>query len=129
MAKGRRGAALRVDDAAPLFAALGDGTRLRLVGRLASGGPASVTELSGEAAVSRQAISKHLDVLARAGLVRDRREGRERIVELAPARLAAARTYLDRVAAQWDEALAELQRFVEEGERDQSTSGTRHKPA
>lgn len=116
MSRNRRGAALREDDAAPLFAALGDGTRLRLVGRLASGGPASITELSGEAAVSRQAVSKHLDVLARAGLVRDRREGRERIVELEPARLAAARTYLDRVAARWDEALGELRRFVEEGD-------------
>lgn len=104
----------RVEDAAVLFAALGDGTRLRLVGRLAEEGPASATELSEEAEVTRQAISKHLEVLARAGLVRDRREGRERIWELEPAGLDAARTWLDRIAAQWDDALEGLKRFVEE---------------
>lgn len=107
-------AALRLDDAAPLFAALGDGTRLRLVARLATRGPASATALSREAAVTRQAVSKHLEVLARARLVRGRREGRERIWELAPERLDAARLYLDRISAQWDEALESLRAFVEE---------------
>lgn len=104
-----------MDDAAPLFAALGDGTRLRLVARLASRGPASVTELSREASVSRQAVGKHLDVLARARLVRDRRVGRERIFELEPARLESARLYLEWISAEWDEALQSLRRFVEEG--------------
>lgn len=104
---------LRVDDAAPLFAALGDGTRLRLVGRLARHGPASVTELSREASVSRQAVSKHLDVLARARLARGRRVGREHIWELEPARLDTARLYLVRISAQWDEALEALRKIVE----------------
>jgi DNA-binding transcriptional ArsR family regulator len=112
MSRGR--AALPIDDAAPLFSALGDGTRLRLVGRLASQGPASVTELSREASVSRQAISKHLDVLARARLVRGFRRGRERIWELEPARLDSARLYLEHISAQWDEALESLREFVEQ---------------
>lgn len=106
--------ALRLDDAAPLFAALGDGTRLRLVRRLAAHGPASVTALSREASVTRQAVSKHLEVLARARLVRDRREGRERIWELVPERLDKARLYLDELSAQWDRALESLRRHVEE---------------
>ncbi len=110
----RRERALRVDDAAPLFAALGDGTRLRLVGRLAERGPASVTELAAEADVSRQAVSKHLDVLSRAGLVHGRREGREHVFELETARLEAARAYLDRVSARWDEALESLRQLVED---------------
>lgn len=110
----RRGAALRVADAAPLFAALGDGTRLQVVARLASRGPASTTELSREAVVSRQAVSKHLEVLSRARLVRGVRQGRERIWELEPKRLAEARAYLERVSAQWDEALETLRQLVEE---------------
>jgi DNA-binding transcriptional ArsR family regulator len=99
--------------AAPLFAALGDETRLRLVARLSAGGPASISRLSEHEQVSRQAITKHLAVLAEAGLVRTRREGRERICELAPARLADAHAYLDDVSAQWDDALDRLRRFVE----------------
>ncbi len=104
---------LRLDEAAPLFAALGDDTRLRLVRRLAARGPASVTALSRESSVTRQAVSKHLKVLARARLVRDRREGRERIWELAPERLDTARLYLEGISAQWDEALEALRRHVE----------------
>ena len=100
-------------DAAPLFAALGDATRLRLVARLSAGGPASIRRLSEKADVSRQAITKHLDVLSRVGLVRTRREGRERICELDPTRLADAHAYLDDISRQWDDALGRLQRFVE----------------
>ena len=59
-------AAAQVEDAAPLFAALGDETRLRLLVRLAASGPESITHLSAESAVSRQAIKKHLDVLSKA---------------------------------------------------------------
>ncbi len=103
----------RLADAAPLFAALGDTTRLGLVARLSAGGPASISRLSETARVSRQAVTKHLEVLSAAGLVRTRRAGRERICELEPARLADAHAYLDGIAAQWDEALGRLRRFVE----------------
>jgi DNA-binding transcriptional ArsR family regulator len=102
-----------VRDAAPLFAALGDETRLRLIIRLASGGPGSITHLSAKSTVSRQAITKHLRVLADAGLVRSTRRGRERVWDLETRRLADAHQYLDRISRQWDEALDRLKRFVE----------------
>lgn len=102
-----------VRESASLFSALGDETRLQLVARLAAGGPASIARLSESAEVSRQAITKHLEVLSAVGLVRTRRAGRERICELEPTRLADAHSYLDRISRQWDAALTRLQRFVE----------------
>src|ERR1700674_2937505 len=68
--------------AAPVFAALGDETRLALVARLSSYVPLSITRLTAASAVTRQAITKHLDVPATAGSVADVRRGRERIWEL-----------------------------------------------
>jgi DNA-binding transcriptional ArsR family regulator len=106
-----------VSDAAPLFAALGDDTRLRLVMRLAAGGPGSITHLSAKSRVSRQAISKHLDVLSDAGLVRSTRRGRERVWDLAPQRLSDAHEYLDRISRMWDQAIDRLRAFVETEEK------------
>jgi DNA-binding transcriptional ArsR family regulator len=103
----------RLKDRAPIFAALGDETRLQLVARLCERGPASITHLSEGTQVTRQAITKHLEVLAAAGLVRDQRQGRERIWELEPASLEDARQCLDRISEQWDDALDRLKRFVE----------------
>ena len=102
-----------VRDAAPLFSALGDETRLRLLVRLSSGGPGSIARLSARSQVSRQAITKHLEVLSQAGLVRSSRRGRERIWELEPRRLADAHAYLDRISQEWDDALNRLKAFVE----------------
>jgi DNA-binding transcriptional ArsR family regulator len=100
-------------DAAPLFAALGDETRLRLVTRLCSGGPLSITRLHDGTAVTRQAITKHLGVLEQAGLVRGTRRGRERIWELEKARLDKARQCLAQISEQWDGALERLKTLVE----------------
>jgi DNA-binding transcriptional ArsR family regulator len=105
--------AARVHEAAPLFAALGDTTRLRLLLRLSANGPESIARLSAKSAVSRQAITKHLEVLAKTGLVRGNRRGRERIWELEPARLSDAREYLEGISRQWDDALERLKNFVE----------------
>ena len=110
----RRFSAARVRDAAPLFAALGDPTRLGLVVRLSSGGPESIARLSQGVDVSRQAVTKHLQVLSDAGLVRGFRRGRQHIWELEPDRLDDARDYLDRIDAQWDAALERLRHLVEE---------------
>lgn len=101
-------------DAAPVFAALGDETRLRLVSKLCSDGPQSTTQLSADARITRQAITKHLSALSAAGLVHDTRSGRERIWQLRPRRIEEARHYLDGISAQWDRALERLRRFVEE---------------
>jgi DNA-binding transcriptional ArsR family regulator len=103
-----------MSDAAPIFAALGDSNRLRVVSRLCTEGPLSITRLSAGTSISRQAITKHLHVLANAGLVRDRRSGRECIWELEPARLQVAQQYLQRVSQQWDSAIGRLKSFVEE---------------
>ena len=100
--------------AAPLFAALGDETRLRLVARLSQDGPLSIARLTDGARVSRQAVSKHLGALSAAGLVQSRRRGRERIWALEPRRLGDARHYLDAVSAEWDAAIERLRRFVED---------------
>jgi DNA-binding transcriptional ArsR family regulator len=102
-----------VRDAAPLFAALGDETRLRLLIRLSAGGPGSITQLSAKSDVSRQAITKHLRVLADAGLVRSTRRGRERVWDLDTRRLDEAHLYLERISKQWDDALERLRAFVE----------------
>jgi DNA-binding transcriptional ArsR family regulator len=97
-----------------MFAALGDETRLRLLDRLARGGPESISQLSADAAVTRQAITKHLEVLEEAGFVRGERRGRERVWSLQPQRLVDAQGYLDVISRQWDQALERLRRFVED---------------
>ena len=57
---------------APIFAALGDDTRLRIVGRLSADGPTSIARLTVGTGVTRQAVTKHLHVLSEVGLVRGR---------------------------------------------------------
>jgi len=113
----RRAATTGLPSAAPVFAALGDSTRLRIVARLCDAGPSSIARLTESADVSRQAVTKHLQALERAGLVRSGRAGRERIWELQPAGLADVRRYLDQISAQWDEALGRLRTLVETGKR------------
>jgi DNA-binding transcriptional ArsR family regulator len=110
----QRNVARELKNAAPIFAALGDETRLRVVSRLCEGGPLSIARLSAGADVTRQAITKHLLVLANAGLVHGARRGRERIWELEPEPLAQARQYLDRISHEWDQALGRLKAFVED---------------
>jgi DNA-binding transcriptional ArsR family regulator len=104
----------RLAAAALLFAALGDPTRLALLDRLSHGGPASITTLSGRFAVTRQGISKHLHVLAAAGVIDGRREGREQVWAINAGRLAAARRHLELVSRGWDSALARLKAHVEQ---------------
>lgn len=98
---------------ASVFAALGDETRLRLVSRLCEDGPLSIAKLTAGTEVTRQAITKHLHVLADAGLVRGTRDGRENVWELEPRRLQVASEYLDLISKQWDDALDRLRVFLE----------------
>jgi DNA-binding transcriptional ArsR family regulator len=99
---------------APLFAALGDETRLRIVSRLCDEGPMSITRLTAGSRVTRQAVTKHLRVLKKAGLVRSAWHGRESVWRLEQQRLAEARHYLEAISSQWDRALGRLRQFVEE---------------
>lgn len=100
--------------AAPVFAALGEPTRLRLLGRLSAEGPLSITQLTNGAGVTRQAITRHLDVLEEVGLVKDEKQGRERVFSLDQKRLQVARQYLNEIESQWDAAAARLRAFVED---------------
>ena len=103
----------RAPDPSPLFAALGDRTRLGLLRRLSTEGALSVTRLTAGTRISRQAVSKHLGVLARAGLVESERHGRERLWALAPGRIEDARRALERISREWDDALGRLGKLVE----------------
>lgn len=114
MSRNRSAAAARLTDAAPVFAALGDATRLRLVGRLSVEGPLSIARLSEGAGVTRQAVTKHLHALGDAGLVRHARRGRERIWDLEPKRLERAQRCLGQIADEWDAAIGRLRAFVED---------------
>jgi DNA-binding transcriptional ArsR family regulator len=109
-----RGTALKATEAVPLFVALGDATRLRLLGRLSVAGPLSITRLSEGSGVTRQAITRHLHALGGVGLVRHARRGRERVWELDRRRLEQAQRYLNQIAAQWDAAAERLRAFVSE---------------
>ena len=100
-------------NSAPLFAALGDETRLRIVARLCAGGPQSIARLTAGSDVTRQAITKHLQVLAGAGLVRGVREGRESRWALEPEQLEVARRYLDLISEEWTQRLEALERHLE----------------
>ena len=101
------------DASAPIFAALGDGTRLRLVSRLCAGGPMSIARLTAGTRVTRQAVTKHLQVLAGAGLVRGRRQGRQSLWELETRQLEVARRYLDLISKRWDDTLGRLKTGLE----------------
>lgn len=114
MSRSRGAAAQQVTEAVPVFAALGDATRLRLLGRLSTDGPLSITRLSEGTGVTRQAVTRHLHALGDAGLVRDARRGRERIWKLDVKRLEKAKRCLDQIASQWDDAAGRLKAFVEE---------------
>jgi DNA-binding transcriptional ArsR family regulator len=96
-----------------LFAALGDETRLSLIGMLSKGPPRSISQLAAGSPLTRQAITKHLRVLEGAGMVESMRVGRESLFEFRPEPIEQARAYLERVWEQWDDALARLKSVVE----------------
>jgi DNA-binding transcriptional ArsR family regulator len=98
---------------APVFAALGDETRLSLVVKLCEDSPQSISELTQGSSLTRQAISKHLRVLQNAGLVGSVRAGRESLYEFKPKPIDGIKSYLDHVSRQWDEALGRLKSLVE----------------
>jgi DNA-binding transcriptional ArsR family regulator len=106
--------AARLRHQAPLFAALGDRTRLILVHRLSSGPPRSISQLTHGTRITRQAITRHLRVLEDAGIVRSLRSGRESLFEFNPKVIGDLQDYLAFVSSQWDDALLRLKSFVED---------------
>jgi DNA-binding transcriptional ArsR family regulator len=107
---------VRRSEAAPVFAALGDETRLRIVGRLAYGDPLSIARLAEGEEITRQAITKHLRVLEAAQLVHGSRQGREQLWTLNARQFAEARRALDLIGADWDDKLVRLKEAVERRE-------------
>lgn len=101
------------NDPVELFAALGDETRLRLVMRLGDNGPSSIAGLTKGGALTRQAVTKHLGVLQKAGLVRCARLGRESVWHLERQRLADAQAWLDTRSREWDDRINRLRVLVE----------------
>lgn len=105
-----------LEDPAEVFAALGDDTRLRVVTRLSEEGPLSITRLTEGSRITRQAITKHLRVLADAGIVKNARDGRENVWQLRPKSLTEARRLLDVISREWDDTLERLRAYVERDE-------------
>ena len=99
---------------APVFAALGDETRLALVAKLCGGQCQSISQLTKGSKLTRQAITKHLRVLESVGIVHSVHAGRESLFEFDPKRIKEMREYLDFVSEQWDQALTRLKSFIED---------------
>ena len=99
---------------ASVFAALGDETRLAVLAKLCNGVPQSISRLTAGTDLSRQAVTKHLRVLAKAGVVRSIRVGRESLFELELQPIEEVRDYLDQISKEWDDALARLKSHVED---------------
>ena len=99
---------------APVFAALGDETRLALVAKLSGAQPYSISQLTKGFKLTRQAITKHLRVLESVGIVRSVHAGRESLFEFDPTPMEQMREYLDFVSEQWDQALVRLKSFIED---------------
>jgi DNA-binding transcriptional ArsR family regulator len=95
-----------------VFAALADPTRREVLELIGARGEASATQLARELPVSRQAVNKHLASLAAAGLVAERRDGREVLFRLTPAPMSDAMTWMATVGGEWDRRLAALRRHL-----------------
>jgi DNA-binding transcriptional ArsR family regulator len=115
MSPGNRSArAGRPRSHAPVFAALGDETRLSLASKLSNGRAHSISQLTKGSRLTRQAITKHLHVLEQAGIVHGVRRGRESLFQFNPEPIEAVKQYLDLMSEQWDQALSRLKSLVEE---------------
>lgn len=99
---------------APVFAALGCATRLELLARLGDGRNCSITELTSGLDMTRQAITRHLQVLQKAGIVERQRVGRESRFAVRPGPLVEAKNYLAQVSEQWDKSIERLRARVEQ---------------
>ncbi|SFB73588.1 transcriptional regulator, ArsR family [Polaromonas sp. OV174] len=100
-------------DLASVFFALGDKTRLQLIAVLCAGGAFSIAQLTANTELTRQAVTKHLQVLADAGLVTDLKLGRERLWQFDPAQMEEARKSLEVIGQQWETALGRLKASLE----------------
>jgi DNA-binding transcriptional ArsR family regulator len=99
---------------APLFAALGDETRLSLLARLCRVTHQSISQLAEGTKLTRQAVTKHLQVLEDVGLVKSVRKGRETLFEFDDTPIETMTEYLELVTGQWEKKLGDLKDFLGE---------------
>lgn len=99
--------------AAAAFAALGDVTRLSLLTKLSDGRSRSISELSADETMTRQAIAKHLRLLEAETLVASERHGRETRFFAKPQKLLEMRVFLEDISKKWDKALVGLKAHIE----------------
>jgi ArsR family transcriptional regulator, cadmium/lead-responsive transcriptional repressor len=101
-----------------LWAAVADPTRRRVLDVVLERGEATATVVAGELPVTRQAVTKHLSVLHRVGLVEGRKRGREVRYAVRPQKVDAASRLLAQVAAEWDARLSSIKRIAEAAARE-----------
>ena len=101
----------QIDD--ELWSAIADPSRRQVLDLLVSNGEASASWLAGRVPFTRQAVSKHLVVLERAGLISRRKQGREVLYQVEAGRLDQAARAMAELAAQWDRRLAAIKRLAE----------------
>ncbi|GLF94831.1 ArsR/SmtB family transcription factor [Streptomyces yaizuensis] len=106
-----------------VLSALADPTRRRILDALVRQGGSTATVLAEELPVTRQAIVKHLGVLARAGLVVARREGREARYSVVPGPLDATARWMERTASIWGSRLAAIRKISEATDRQATDHG------
>ena len=105
---------LQLESKAPIFAALGDPVRLALVSQLSQGGPLPTIQLKQSTNLSRQAVTKHLQILEDTGIVKSKRVGRDRQWQIELQKLVEVRRCLEQISTQWDQTLERLRQFVED---------------
>jgi DNA-binding transcriptional ArsR family regulator len=99
-------------DLGQMFAALGDPTRMAIVSRLATQGDLTVQDIAAPFAMSLPAVSQHLKVLERAGLIARGRDGQRRPCSLRAERLAEATRWLNHTREAWEARVDRLERFL-----------------
>ena len=112
-AKAKKARLRAATDLPAVFFALGDKTRLQLIAVVCAGGAFSIAQLTANTDVTRQAVTRHLQMLADAGLVKDVKVGRERLWQFEPGAMEEARRSLETIGRQWDQALGKLKASLE----------------
>jgi DNA-binding transcriptional ArsR family regulator len=106
-----------------LWSAIGDPSRRQVLDLIVSNGAVSASWLAGRVPFSRQAVAKHLAVLAEAGLVTSRKQGREVLYQVVADRLDQATRAMAQLAAQWDRRLATIKRLAEAAHTENTEAG------
>lgn len=113
-------------DVSSTFAALGDPTRMAILGRLAAQGEMTVQEIAAPFAMSLPAVSQHLKVLEQAGLILRRRDAQRRPCRIRPERLAEAMEWLHLTRSAWEARLDRLEQFLADGPQPKQAKGKSH---